>query len=74
MFVENTARKKWRNLRDQFKKEIKKVVKTKPRSGSGIIEEYQCKWVHYVSMLFLKDMETPRSTSGTFSEEEVEEK
>lgn len=70
--IEDAARKKWRNLRDQFKKERKKVVKPKSGAEQGSMEKYRGKWSHYVSMLFLKDMETPRNTWGTFSEDEEE--
>lgn len=69
IYIGNEAKKKkWRNLRDQYKKELKKVKKPKSGSSQDGLEKYHGKWSYFVSMQFLKDVETPRNTSGTFSD------
>uniref|UniRef100_A0A2S2PPH3 Transcription factor Adf-1 n=1 Tax=Schizaphis graminum TaxID=13262 RepID=A0A2S2PPH3_SCHGA len=69
----NEAKKRWRNLRDQFKKELKKVKKPKSGSSQDGLEKYHGKWSYFMSMQFLKDIETPRKTSGTFSNDDDED-
>ncbi|KAL4104796.1 hypothetical protein QTP88_020072 [Uroleucon formosanum] len=65
--ISNETKKRWRNLRDQFKKELKKAKKPKSGSSQDGLEKCHGKWLYFVSMKFLKDVETPRHTSGTFS-------
>jgi hypothetical protein len=67
--IGNEVKKRWRNLRDQFKKELKKVKKPKSGSSQDSLEKYHGKWSYFVSMQFLKDIETSRNTSGTFSDD-----
>jgi len=69
IYVGNEAKKKWRNLRDQYKKELKKVKKPKSGSSQDGLEKYHGKWSYFVSIQFLKDVETPRNTSGIFSDD-----
>jgi len=69
IYIGNDAKKKWRNLRDQYKKELKKVKKPKSGSSQDGLEKYHGKWSYFVSMQFMKDVETPRNTSGTFSDD-----
>jgi hypothetical protein len=51
-------------VRDTFNREFKKIPK--PRSGSSADDEpvYNGKWVHFSSMMFLKDVATPRETQS----------
>lgn len=70
MFTEDDAKKKWKNLRDTFLKEIKKVKKSRSGDAQECAEIYTGKWIYYKSMLFLKDTMTPRDTEGYISEED----
>ena len=61
---------KWRNLRDQFQREMKKVKK--PRSGdpgSPSMSTYSGKWVYFKKLLFLKDTMMPKRTDSNFNNE-----
>lgn len=69
IYIGNEAKKRWRNLRDQYKKELKKVKKPKSGSSQDGLEKYHGKWSYFVPMQFLKDVETPRNTSGMFSDD-----
>ncbi|XP_047518935.1 uncharacterized protein LOC125058835 [Pieris napi] len=65
--VECTAdgvKKKWKNLRDSYSRELKKVKK--PRSGSDADQngQYQGDWPHFESMQFLKTILKPRKTTS----------
>jgi len=48
------------NLRSQFSHELSKAQKR--RTGSGTDEVYESKWVHFRSLLFLKDYVQARKT------------
>ncbi|XP_028898061.1 uncharacterized protein LOC105215197 isoform X2 [Zeugodacus cucurbitae] len=61
------AKKKWRNLRDQFSKELKKVPKLKSEASQNQSAIYTGKWRYFKSLLFLKDALTPRETYGNLS-------
>ncbi|XP_050293856.1 uncharacterized protein LOC126734324 [Anthonomus grandis grandis] len=65
--AKDDAKKKWRNLRDQFTKELKKI--SKPRSGDPkeFVASYSRKWQYFANMLFLKDTLIPRNTEGNIS-------
>ncbi|XP_039233299.1 uncharacterized protein LOC120322324 [Drosophila yakuba] len=56
-------KKKWKNIRDQFRSEWKKNPNTK--SGDpGISEEaysHYTSWPHFTSLFFLKDQMKPRN-------------
>ncbi|XP_014247423.1 uncharacterized protein LOC106665490 [Cimex lectularius] len=54
-------KKKWRGLRDIFRRECKKAIASK----SGDQEEYIPKWPYYKIMLFLKDTMTTRDSRGS---------
>lgn len=73
MFVEDDAKKKWKNLRDTFLRETKKVKKSRSGDAQESAEIYTGKWIYYKSMLFLKDTTTPRDTEGNVSEEDQSE-
>lgn len=63
----NAVKKKWKNLRDTFAKELKKI--TKPCSGAD--PEYIGTWAFYESMLFLKVVLNPRKSDKSINETEV---
>lgn len=58
------AKKKWKNLRDTFIKELKKIPK--PRSGADADNEpkYTGTWPYFESMSFLIVILKPRKTEG----------
>lgn len=58
------TKKKWKNLRDTFSKELKKIPK--PRSGTDADNEpkYTGTWPHFEAMSFLKVVLKPRQTEG----------
>jgi len=72
IFIEDDAKKKWRSLRDQFLKEIKKI----PTSRSGSSQEYAAlykgKWGYFNAMLFLEDTAVPRKSDGNVSDVNVD--
>ncbi|KAL4153125.1 hypothetical protein QTP88_000958 [Uroleucon formosanum] len=70
---EDDAKKKWKNLRDTFLRETKKVKKSRSGDAQESAEIYTGKWIYYKSMLFLKDTTTPRDTEGNVSEEDQSE-
>lgn len=57
-------KKKWKNLRDTFNREYKKVPIPKSGDSADSAPVYNGKWPYFQSMLFLKDMAQPRSTSS----------
>ncbi|XP_073973164.1 uncharacterized protein isoform X2 [Rhodnius prolixus] len=54
------AKKKWRNLRDQFIKELKKCTKSRTGDAQECADSYSGRWQYFTSMLFLKDTVIPR--------------
>ncbi|XP_055857570.1 uncharacterized protein LOC129920277 [Episyrphus balteatus] len=52
------AKKKWRNIRDQYNKEVKKIPKSKSGAPQDLAALYTGKWQHFKSLVFLN--ETPR--------------
>ncbi|CAI6374688.1 unnamed protein product [Macrosiphum euphorbiae] len=48
------AKRKWRNLRDTFLKEKKKVKKCRSGDSQENAEIYTGKWIYYKLMLFFK--------------------
>lgn len=49
----NQAKVRWTNLRDLFRRELKKTVKMAKLTGDP--ESYVPRWRHFRSLLFLKD-------------------
>lgn len=50
------AKSKWRNLRDQFQRELKKVKKLRSGESASIsVSDYKGKWVFFEMLFFLKD-------------------
>ncbi|KAL1493833.1 hypothetical protein ABEB36_009519 [Hypothenemus hampei] len=62
--IEEEAKRKWRNLRDQFIKELKKIPKAKSGCSQDCSATYSRKWQYFTNLLFLKDSVTPRNTEG----------
>lgn len=58
------AKKKWKNLKIKYTKELKKVPK--PRSGADVDykPEYIGTWPYFESLSFLKNILKPRKTDG----------
>lgn len=63
-------KQKWKNLRDQFRKEIQKIPER--RSGDEASIE-DVKWPYFQSMLFLKDIVQPRPTKSNLDETQTSE-
>lgn len=66
------TKKKWKNLRDTFSKELKKIPK--PRSGTDADNEpkYTGTWPHFEAMSFLKVVLKPRQTEGNIISKDSE--
>lgn len=60
--TENTARKKWKYLRDQFAVELGKIPPL--RSGDCGDSGTMSKWPYFRALMFLKDIVTARQSSG----------
>nr|XP_014102099.1 uncharacterized protein LOC106626791 [Bactrocera oleae] len=56
----NTAKIKWRSLRDQFLKELKKVPVYTSGDNYYIDEREKPKWTHFNNLIFLLNTHTPR--------------
>lgn len=70
--LEEEVKKKWRNLRDQFAKELKKVHKPHPGDAPGEDEgQYTGKWQYFTNLQFLRGIVAPRSTEGNVFHIEV---
>ncbi|XP_017466883.1 PREDICTED: uncharacterized protein LOC108359498 [Rhagoletis zephyria] len=61
------AKKKWRNLRDQFSKELKKIPKGKSGDTQDQALIYTGRWRYFKSLLFLRDTIFPRETARNLS-------
>lgn len=76
-FTEEDVKRKWRSLRDQFLKELKKIPSNRSGSSQEYASLYKGKWCYFRSMLFLKDTAIPRRSDGNISDvdetEEIEE-
>ncbi|KAL4092213.1 hypothetical protein QTP88_026751 [Uroleucon formosanum] len=68
VIYEDDVKRRWRNLRDTFLKEKKKVKKCRSGDSQEHAEIYTGKWAYYKSLLFLKDTTTPRNTDGNISD------
>ncbi|KAF6205446.1 hypothetical protein GE061_019618 [Apolygus lucorum] len=70
LLAKEEVKAKWKNLRDNFNKELKKIPTQ--RSGDGGEQEnyfeYPGKWQHFTQLLFLKDVLIPRVTEGNLTE------
>lgn len=57
----NLAKAKWKNLKDKFRIELKKIPEC--RSGSEA-HEYKGKWPFFNMMMFMRDIVAPSNTEG----------
>jgi len=60
--LEEYVKQKWKNLRDQFRKELQKIPVM--RSGDEVTVT-DVKWPYFQSMIFLKDILQPRPTKSS---------
>ena len=58
---------KWNTLRGQYSRELNLTSKTK--SGSGLDERYESKWLYFQQMKFLQGVVEARKSTDTLSEE-----
>ncbi|XP_026725778.1 transcription factor Adf-1-like [Trichoplusia ni] len=69
----NYVKNKWRNLRDQFIRENKKVKVPFDNPTKPYISYYRGKWAYFENMLFLKRASVPtKKAAGYSSTDEVE--
>jgi hypothetical protein len=55
-------------LRDTFRKEFKKVPKSRSGDGGEQAPRYLGTWPHFGAMLFLRSVITPRPTEGNIED------
>lgn len=72
LFVGSVVKGKWRNLRDNFRRELSKLQTS--RSGDAGGNSKKPKWAYFENMLFLRETLTARPSSGniTISEDDGE--
>ncbi|XP_068212670.1 uncharacterized protein, partial [Palaemon carinicauda] len=63
-----SIKRKWKNLKDYYRKELKKVEK--PKSGDGASEIVNSTWPYFNQSSFLKDIYLPEYRSSNLSQEE----
>nr|XP_034837878.1 uncharacterized protein LOC117994107 [Maniola hyperantus] len=63
---EKALRKKWKNIRDQFMKEFKKIPVS--RSGDAGTDQNTSMWPYFQMMQFIKDDVTPELNEGNLDE------
>lgn len=63
-FLDVDLKKKWKNLRDVFNREYKKVPIPKSGDSSASAPIYPGRWPHFHCMLFVRDMAQPRKSSS----------
>ncbi|XP_066979948.1 uncharacterized protein [Macrobrachium rosenbergii] len=68
LIEEISAKRKWKNLKDYYRKEIKKLEN--PRSGDGASEMVPSTWPYFTQLSFLKDIHRLASRSSNLSREE----
>ncbi|KAK1120078.1 hypothetical protein K0M31_012802 [Melipona bicolor] len=66
--LKEEVRLKWRNLRDQFRRELKKMRKPRSKNtGDPPISNYRGKWMYFEMLLFLKDTMMQKKTEDCFN-------
>lgn len=66
-FLEEQAKKKWRNLRDQFAKEYRRVPTEAAGDPEECIANYPGRWQHFKNLLFLRDLVNLKGTEQNIS-------
>ena len=61
------AKKKFKGLKDTFRKELKKVPKGRSGDAGLSADQYQSTWTHFKQLFFLKDQIIGRASSGNLS-------
>lgn len=69
MVLEKDATRKWRNLRDKFAKEWKKIRKSRASDASDD-GQYTGRWEYFTNLEFLKGI-AAKSTEGNIFHNEV---
>jgi len=69
LFVGEIAKKKWKNTKDTFRRELQK--EPKPRSDAESVD-YQSKWPFFRMMFFCKDVLTPSYTTGNLPDTDLD--
>nr|CAH7749531.1 unnamed protein product [Callosobruchus chinensis] len=64
--TEAEARKCWKNVRQEYGKQLKKI---QSESGDGAENEIVCQWPYFEKLNFLSDQFTPRHSSTNFMDE-----
>jgi len=64
VFAEEVAKVRWKGLRDNFRKELKKT--DKPRLGDGA-QPQTPRWIYFKALQFLRDVLEPGKTSGNIA-------
>jgi hypothetical protein len=64
LFAEEVAKVRWKGLRDNVRKELKKT--DKPRSGGSPLPQMP-QWIHFKALHFLRDVMEPGKTSGNIA-------
>ncbi|KAG8275832.1 hypothetical protein J6590_077863 [Homalodisca vitripennis] len=62
-----TVKGKWKNLRDTFRRELKKVPGYRSGSDGDQAPKYTGHWPYFERMLFLRGVMTPRPTDSNMS-------
>ena len=65
LFTEADARNAWRNLRQEFNRQLKR---NENRSGDAAPDDVSNRWPYYQKMLFLQEQFTPRESSSNFTD------
>lgn len=65
LFSVGDLKKKWKNLKDTYSKELKKIPK--PRSGDSL-SNYEPDWKYFTLLGFLKDEYMPLAAESNLDE------
>jgi hypothetical protein len=64
VFAEEVVKARWKGLRDNFRKELKKA--DKPRSGDSA-PPHTPRWIHFKALEFFRDVMEPGKMSGNIA-------
>lgn len=65
-FTREDVKRKWKNIRDTYLKEKKKVKKSRSGDSQDNAEVYTGKWVYYHLLHFLKNYKQSQNYRGKF--------